>query len=262
MNIERRRYAEAPVEGSAMSVTVYGDFNCAYSYLASQRADSLSHSGVTVDWRAIEHDPRLPMTGRRSDDDLAGWKRELEEVAALALPGERPPATPPPAISNTSAAIAAYAEAVTDGIADALRRSLFDAIWTDDLHISGADEVRRVITRLTFPQGDISVQLASPDFPCPVLRDPDLTRVTRRLGGTIAPYGIPLTTAGWQRIRRWRQEWLALPRKVIPAVIGPDQVMRAGTDGLRYLAELASYVRATSAAAPSVGGQEHQLVNF
>lgn len=62
----------------------------------------------------------------------------------------------------------------------------------------------------------------------------------RRSGGTIAPDGGPLTTAGWRRIRRWRQEWLALPSQVIPAVIGPDQVVRPGIEGLRYLADLTS----------------------
>ena len=38
----------------------------------------------------------------------------------------------------------------------------------------------------------------------------------------------------------WRQEWLALPSQVIPAVIGPDQIVRPGIEGLRYLADLAS----------------------
>jgi hypothetical protein len=66
----------------------------------------------------------------------------------------------------------------------------------------------------------------------------------RRSGGTIAPDGGPLTTAGWRRIRQWRQEWLALPGQVIPAVIGPDQVVRSGTEGLRYLADLATTVGA------------------
>lgn len=57
--------------------------------------------------------------------------------------------------------------------------------------------------------------------------------IVRRSGGTIAPDGGPLTAAGW---RRWRQGWLALPGQVIPAVAGPDQVVRSGIDGLRYLA--------------------------
>ena len=84
-----------------MKVIVYGDFNCPYSYLASQRADLLSRAGVAVDWRAVEHDRGLPVTGSRSDSDRAAWDRELAEVASLALPGEHVPAGPPVLISNT-----------------------------------------------------------------------------------------------------------------------------------------------------------------
>ncbi len=223
-----------------MTVIVYGDFNCPYSYLASQRAGLLSRLGVAVDWRAVEHDRGLPVTGSRPDSDRAAWDRELAEVASLALPGEHVPAGPPALISNTGAAVAAYAEAVTDGVADELRRRLFGAIWAQGLHLSSADEVRRLITAVMWPQEDITDRLASPDIPSLLLRDTDLARIARRSGGTIAQDGGPLTADGWRRIRRWRQEWLALPSQVIPAVTGPDQIVRPGIEGLRYLADLAS----------------------
>ena len=222
-----------------MNVIVYGDFNCPYSCLASQRADLLSRAGVAVDWRAVEHDCGLPVTGSRSDRDRAAWDRELAEVASLALPGEHVPERPPVLVSNTAAAVAAYAEAVSDGAAGELRRRLFRAIWVQGLHLSSAYEVRRLITAVMWPQEDITGRLASPEFPSLLLRDPDMARIVRRSGGTIAPDGGPLTTTGWRRIRRWRQEWLALPSQVIPAVIGPGQVVRPGIEGLRYLAELA-----------------------
>ena len=135
--------------------------------------------------------------------------------------------------------MAAYAEAVSDGVAGELRRRLFRAIWVQGLHLSSAYEVRRLITAVMWPQEDITDRLASPDIPSLLLRDPDLARIVRRSGGTIAPDGGPLTTAGWRRILRWRQEWLALPSQVIPAVIGPDQIVRPGIEGLRYLADLA-----------------------
>ena len=150
------------------------------------------------------------------------------------------PAWPADLISNTKAAVAAYAEAVSDGVADELRRRLFRAIWVQGLHLSSAYEVRRLITAVMWPQEDITDRLASPDIPSLLLRDPDLTRIVRRSGGTIAPDGGPLTTAGWRRIRQWRQEWLALPSQVIPAVTGPDQIVRPGIEGLRYLADLAA----------------------
>ena len=222
-----------------MKVIVYGDFNCPYSYLASQRADLLSRAGVAVDWRAVEHDRGLPVTGSRPDSDRDAWDRELTEVASLALPGEQVPAAPPLLISNTSAAGAAYAEAVSDGVAGELRRRLFRAIWVQGLHLSSADEVRRLITAVMWPQEDITDRLASPDIPSLLLRDPDLARIVRRSGGTIIRDGQPLTTAGWRRIRQWRQEWLALPSQVVPAVTGPDQIVRPGVEGLRYLADLA-----------------------
>jgi 2-hydroxychromene-2-carboxylate isomerase len=53
-------------------LVIYGDFNCPYSYLASQRADLLCRSGhAAVDWRAVEHDPGLTVTGNLSDADPA-----------------------------------------------------------------------------------------------------------------------------------------------------------------------------------------------
>lgn len=222
-----------------MTVIIYGDFNCPYSYLASQRAGRLRKRGVAVDWRAVEHDRRLPAGGLPSGSDQASWDRELAEVAALARPGEQVPAGPPTMVSNTEAAVAAYAEAVSDGVADELRGSLFRAVWARGLNLSSPQEVRRLVTDLMWPREDVAVRLASPDFPSLLLRDTDMTRIVRRSGGTIALNGVPLTTAGWERVRQWRGEWLALPSQVIPAVIGPDHIVRPGVEGLRYLAGLA-----------------------
>ena len=222
-----------------MSVIVYGDFNCPYSYLASQRADQLIQGAMArVEWRAVEHDRALAVTGTRAEADSAVWEHELAEVAALALPGEDVPAAPPPMVSSTGAAVAAYAEAFADGIAGDLRRRLFRAIWVERRHISSAYEVRRLVTRLMWPPEDIRDRLASQDIPSRLHRDPNLARIVRRSGCTIAPDGGPLTTVGWRRIRQWRDEWLALPSQVIPAVIGLDGALRPGTDGLRYLADL------------------------
>ncbi|MGH3250095.1 MAG: DsbA family protein, partial [Trebonia sp.] len=224
----------ADPEEAAMNVVIYGDFNCPYSYLASQRADLLFRAGIEVDWRAVEHDRGLPVTGSRSDGDRPMWDRELAEVASLALPGERVPDGPPVLVSNTRAAVAAYAEAASDGVAGELRRRLFHAIWVEGRHLSSANEVRRLITAVMWPQEDITDRLSSPDIPSLLNREPDLTQIVRRSGGTITLDGGPLTTAGWRRIRQWRQEWLTLPSQVIPAVVGPDQIVRSGTEGLRY----------------------------
>ena len=47
-----------------VKVIVYGDFNSVHCFLASQRADRLTREGkADVEWRAVEHLPRLPVTG-------------------------------------------------------------------------------------------------------------------------------------------------------------------------------------------------------
>jgi len=223
-----------------MNVIVYGDFNCLYSYLASQRADRLVQTGTAeIDWRAVEHNRQLPVTGIRSDQGDPGWGRELAEAGALALSGERLPAAPPPVVSNTRAAVAAYAEAVTDGVEDQLRRLLFEAIWAQRRNLSGPYDVRRVITEVVWPADPIHLHLLSPDLPDPILHDPDPMRVVRREGGTVTPGGGPLTTTGYRRIQQWRQHWLALPQQVIPAVISPSGTVHFGADGLRWLAGIA-----------------------
>jgi hypothetical protein len=223
-----------------VNVIVYGDFNCLYSYLASQRADRLVQTGTAeIDWRAVEHDRQLPVAGIRADQGDPGWERELAEAAALALPGERLPAAPPPTVSNTRAAVAAYAEAVTDGVEDELRRHLFDAIWAQRRNLSSPNEVRQVITGVVWPKDPIYFHLMSPDLPDPILHDPDPRRIVRREGGTVTPDGGPLTTTGYRRIQQWRQRWLALPQQVIPVVISPSGTVHFGADGLRCLAGIA-----------------------
>ncbi|MGH3228656.1 MAG: DsbA family oxidoreductase [Streptosporangiaceae bacterium] len=225
-----------------MKVIVYGDFNCVYCYLASQRADRLVREGkADVGWRAVEHSPRLPVTGVRSPPHDTDGGDDLAQAARLALPGERLPATLPAMISNTRAAVSAYAEAITDGIADRLRLRLFESIWAQGRNISGVPEVRRVITDLLWPADPIYPHLISPDLPTPVLHDPDPASIVRREGGTVTPDGGPLTTAAYDRARQWRRQWLALGagEPAIPAVIGPDGAVHAGPDALRCLAGIA-----------------------
>jgi hypothetical protein len=223
-----------------VKVIVYADFNCLHCYLASQRADRLARAGAAqVDWRAVEHDRRLPVTGIRSDPARAGWAGELAAAAALARPGERLPATPPSVVSNTAASVAAYAEAVSDGVQDELRRRLFDAIWAHGRNMSSAYDVRRVVLDVMWPAEPIYPHLLSPELPPAIVHDPDVNRIVRREGGTITPAGAPLTTVGYWRTRQWRQEWLAMPEQAGPVVVGPDGRIHAGADGLRCLAEIA-----------------------
>lgn len=221
-----------------MRLIVYGDFNCPYSYLASQRVDALLRLGrADIDWRAVEHDPRLSMTGTPSSADHETWARELAEVTALALAAEQPPAAMPPLISNTLAAVSAYAEAVTDNVQHELRRALFDTVWLRHRHLSSANDVRPIIARVTSPPSLVRAD-RSRELPPEGRGDPDPIHMTRQLGGTIALNGIPLTTTGWRRAQRWRREWLALAEHVVPTVIDPTGVILPGVAALDCLASL------------------------
>lgn len=220
-----------------MQLIVYGDFNCPYSYLASQRMETLARLGHQVQWRAVEHDPRLPTTGTPSAARHELWRRELDEVSTLALRGELAPTRMPDLISNTYAATTAYAESITDGIADPLRRALFQAIWIDRKHLSSAYDVRPIIAAITSPPVDVLSRLGL-ELPVPGLDSAEPADSTRRFGGTIAPNGAPLTTPGWQRIRTWHGDWLALGRPVVPAVVGIDATAHFGIDALTWLASL------------------------
>jgi hypothetical protein len=51
-------------------------------------------------------------------------------------------------ISNTWAAVSAYAEAITDGIQDRLRLHLFESIWSQGRNMSSAYDVWRVVAAL------------------------------------------------------------------------------------------------------------------
>jgi DSBA-like thioredoxin domain-containing protein len=223
-----------------MTLIVYGDFNCPYSYLASQRVDAVVRAGqAEVEWRAVEHHPRLALTGTPSGAAATSWEREIAEVTSLARPGERPPAAAPPLVSNTGAAVAAYAEAVTDGVQDELRRRLFQAVWVHQRHISSPYEVRQLVRPLMYPDGLRSEHLAVPDLPPRTLHSTHLGLLPRLSGCTIAPDGGPLTTEGYRRIRQWRREWEQGSGGVVPALAVSDGVL-TGVAALTHLADLAA----------------------
>jgi len=234
-----------------MRLIIYGDFNCPYSFLASQRMDTLARLGHQVQWRAVEHDPRLSMTGTPSAAQHERWLRELDEVASLALPGEQAPTRTPDLISNTYAATAAYAESITDGIADALRRALFQAIWVSRKNLSNAYDVRPIITAITSPPLDVRSRLGL-ELPLPGLDSLDPAESTRRYGGTLAPNGAPLTTTGWRRIGAWRSDWLALSQPVVPAAVDIDATAHLGIDALTWLASLLPESAQRQATRPTV----------
>jgi predicted DsbA family dithiol-disulfide isomerase len=120
-----------------MELIVYGDFNCPYSCLASALSDRLIQLGrAKVEWRAVEHDPTIPIPSPPVDGEAAAmFDRELNEVRAQPGAGEQFPIRRPTVRSNTSAAIATFA-ATRDHEKDALRRRLFAAYWYEGWDIA------------------------------------------------------------------------------------------------------------------------------
>lgn len=224
-----------------MAIIIYGDFSCPYCYLASLRADQLLWSGAAeIDWRAVtDRGGPPPDDGRNNWDERDDRDRELAAVAALARPGEQGP-HPLAGPVNEAATAAAYAEAVSDGVHDQLRRRLFDAIWTEARRVSTVYQVRELIADVMCPPDPILPRLISPDLPGALLHDPDVNRIGRRSGGTVTVYSGPLTATGERRIGQWQRAWLALPDPVTPVVIAPGGAVLRRLGGLRYLAAAAS----------------------
>src|SRR6202035_1160961 len=139
-----------------VKVIVFGDFNSLHCYLASQRADRLIREGkADIEWCAVEHRPRLPVTGTKPPPDSVDAQDDLAEAAQLALPGEQLPAGLPSVISNTRAAVSAYAESITDGIQDRLRLRLFESIWAQGRNMSSAYDVRRGVAAPRWATGTL-----------------------------------------------------------------------------------------------------------
>jgi hypothetical protein len=154
-------------------------------------------------------------------------------------------------ISNTGAAVAAYAEAVTDGVADELRRSLFSEIWARQRHLSSPYEVRRLVGALMHP-GPCGEHLSAPDLPARVHHRAAPGMLPRLSGCTIAPDGGPLTTEGYRRIQQWRHGWLSGSEGVVPALGLPDGML-TGVAALAHLADLAATAPRGTAARPGAG---------
>ena len=128
-----------------MHLILYGDFNCPFSALASVRCTALEDAGIaTVDWRAVEQAPRLPVLGRELiGTQRAALKEELDEVRSLYVAGEHGVLKLPPVISNTRRAALAYA-AAPEAQRRALRVRLFEAIWTDGENLSDPHTLERL----------------------------------------------------------------------------------------------------------------------
>lgn len=125
-------------------LTIYGDFNCPFSALASVRADLLVAAGdYEVEWRAVQHDTAIPAEGEPVEGDIsAELAVEVAKIGELSAPDVHLALTMPPVRSNTAAASAALAAAGDD--ADVLRRRLFTAVWAEGHDLGDPAELDRL----------------------------------------------------------------------------------------------------------------------
>ena len=115
-----------------MLLTVYGDFNCPFSALASHRIDLLLATGsVDVEFRAVEHAPDIPLDGRAVVGNVRdGLVAEIEEVAGLIVPADGTWSQRlPESLLNTATMCRSYATTPTAE----LRRELFAAVWASGM---------------------------------------------------------------------------------------------------------------------------------
>jgi 2-hydroxychromene-2-carboxylate isomerase len=126
-----------------VTLTIYGDFSCPFSALASARADVLLARGHQIEWRAIQHDTTIPAAGDPVDRDTAlALGAEVATILELSEHDLRLRLAVPPVRSNTALACAALAAAGTD--ADQLRRRLFAAVWAEGRNLGNPAELHRL----------------------------------------------------------------------------------------------------------------------
>ena len=195
-------------------ITIYGDFNCPFSFLASLRADTFIAAGIQIDWRAVEHAKELPVLGRRLDEaEVTG---ELEAVRQLLNTGEVFAAAAPSMLPNTAAANAGYAEAVGSGVGDDVRQLLFDAYWTRGVDIGSVEVLRSLLA-------------------APIKRGHSAAFPLRESGFAVSTNRGPITTAAYRRLAAWRGAWVELATWTTPTIVA-DGRPQVGVDGLRWLA--------------------------
>jgi predicted DsbA family dithiol-disulfide isomerase len=127
-----------------MLLTIYGDFNCPFSALASARADILIAADLcAIEWRAVQHDSTLPAAGEPVEGNVAATlEAETATILALSARDLRLRLLVPPVRSNTAMASAAFAAAGDK--AHRLRGRLFAAVWAEGRNLSDPAELRRL----------------------------------------------------------------------------------------------------------------------
>lgn len=216
-----------------MTVTLIGDFADPLSFLASQRIAQIRSLGMhDVRWLAVEADRSRPMGGRPVDETAA------QTAERLLLPGEVGP-MPGVLVPSSRAATAAYAESVADGVEDALRQSLFDALWLHGRNIADPDVLRSLVFAAHNPDPPAQpiewrIRANQPIVP---LGDVDMFAVGRRLGLVASLGRGPLTRIGERRRDAWLHLWLHRGAPELPLVLTDLGEAFAGEIALLWLAD-------------------------
>jgi hypothetical protein len=232
-----------------MNVTVVGDFADPMSFLASQRVEQITSLGLAdINWLAVESDRLRPMAGRPLDQATA------DTVRQFASPGEIV-ATAGVNAPNSRAATAAYAESLTDGVPDAMRRALFDALWVRGQRVDDPNVIRGIVFRVLNPNppGDIDARIRA-NQPIVPLGDPDPTATTRRLGFIVSMGRGPLTVDGQRRIDAWARLWHDHGDPPLPLLLTDLDEAYTGEHALQWLAALLPHRLAPSTDGPPLPG--------
>ncbi|MEO6790071.1 MAG: hypothetical protein ABI187_03815 [Ornithinibacter sp.] len=193
---------------------IYGDFTCPLCYLTSWRADVLEGTPYAVDWRAVEHQPGLPLTGLRTGHrEVDALTSRWGDMNSHRIPGEVLPGRSPSFLASTRAAVAGYAEAYGAGVAERARRELFRAYWVRGLDI-GNPEVLRGVLGDTIRNGTSSSQ---------PLHD---------WGYAVTSARGPITTVAFHLIRDWHHQWSELGSPRAPLLVADDGSTAAGGEVL------------------------------
>ncbi|GGB43852.1 hypothetical protein GCM10011492_38610 [Flexivirga endophytica] len=198
------------------AITLYGDFNCPWSYLAFRRAQTLAASGVEVEWRAVEHLPLLPH-GRPSAPSAA-FRDELELVLQRLLPAEELPHEPPRIVSRTAPAVAAYAEGCAADVAGPVARVLFESYWQHGIDVGDLYTLRTLLT-------DELRGSASP------------SRSVREWGAPVAMTGAPMSADAYRLVVDWSDQWRETGEQIVPVLQPSDGPLFRGIDAVDWLGD-------------------------
>jgi hypothetical protein len=215
-----------------MTLTIVGDFADPLSFLASQRVEHIRSLGLhDVRWLAVQADSTRPMGGAPLDVTTVDMLRQLT------APGEAAPVADV-LVSNSRAATAAYAESFSDGVPDAMRVALFDALWVHGRNIGDPNVIRSIVFAVlnpTLPDGEMDWRIRA-NLPIIPLGGADPIATTRRLGFIVSMGRGPLTVTGQERLDHWRRFWHERGAPELPLLLTDHDERFTGAHALTWLA--------------------------